>query len=66
MAYLVGNLDRLHSDDSWAQLMVCIKDQITKEDLVKCKTDSSHSIVNMQEGTYYNPEENVWTAIKKK
>ena len=66
MAYLLGDLSNLHSDDDWAELHCEIKEVISAKELIKCKEDSSYQIVNMKDGTYYNPEENKWKPIVRK
>ncbi len=64
MKYLTGDLRNLHSDDDFAELQVKIKDEITKDDLAKCRNDDSYLLVNMIDGTYFNPEQNEWKPIK--
>jgi len=59
--YLVGILGDLREEQTY--LIAKFKHEITKEDLVKCKSDDFYQIVNILDKKYYCPDKNEWIDI---
>lgn len=59
--YLVGILGDLREEQTY--LIAKFKYEITKDDLIKCRTDEFYQIVDVLNKKYYCPDENKWVEI---
>lgn len=58
--YLVGDLS---SREYFP--MATIKNEISRDDLVRCKKEDWFQVINMKTGQYFNPERNVWEDFQR-
>lgn len=59
--YLVGLVADLREEQTYK--LAKFKQEITKEDLVKCKNDSFYQVIDILNKKYYCPDNNDWIDI---
>jgi len=65
--YFIGTFNRSYStlfgnDDPMP--LVFLKDDITKDDLVKAAQNTDYQIIDVATRSYYDPKQNKWIKIK--
>lgn len=59
--YLVGKTE-YREDMDWS---LCVKKEISKQDLINTRYDDAFQIINLDTLQYFDPDKNAWVDIPK-
>ena len=66
--YLVGTFQRDYFSFTTNEnplSLVFVKEEITKDDLMKASKDEDYQVINFIKREYYDPKQNKWVSITK-